>query len=511
MAGATAPGQGTKRCHNPLAQDLSEDLRPRRKLSTGKRKRPGADHDDDAFIDGPSSRKILAIAQDLADEEAASNPTTRIIPASDAFPTDAFAEPLSNTNGADSDPDESDWIPDEDVAEEDVNPSDLAVYNQFMQGERETSVIPEWPDLTTEVPGKPPAETESIAAEDANPDGPTNLADLILQRIADREISRQRTNPETGEDSIGADEIPPKVIEVFTKCGQLLSRYKSGPLPKPFKILPTLPSWPELLDITHPESWTPHAVLAATKIFISAPPAVAQDFVGSVLLDRVKEDIYETKKLNIHLYNALKKALYKPAAFFKGFLFPLVIQGCTLREATIISSVLVRVSIPALHSAAALLRLCEIAAQQSAAVSNESAGACNIFIRVLLEKKYALPYKAVDALVFHFLRFRNSNPVEGDTSMSGTGVSAKPGRPEDKLPVLWHQSLLVFAQRYKNDITEDQREALLDLLIVRGHREIGPEVRRELIAGRVRDGNTGPTDKTMAIDDGDDTMRGVEA
>ena len=37
-----------------------------------------------------------------------------------------------------------------------------------------------------------------------------------------------------------------------------------------------------------------------------------------VILDRVREDIHETKKLNIHLFNCLKKALYKPAGFFKG-------------------------------------------------------------------------------------------------------------------------------------------------------------------------------------------------
>lgn len=28
-------------------------------------------------------------------------------------------------------------------------------------------------------------------------------------------------------------------------------------------------------------------------------------------------------KLNVQLYEALKKGLYKPAAFFKGILFPL--------------------------------------------------------------------------------------------------------------------------------------------------------------------------------------------
>jgi hypothetical protein len=35
--------------------------------------------------------------------------------------------------------------------------------------------------------------------------------------------------------------------------------------------------------------------------------------------------------------------------------------------------------------------LTEIAAEQTSAMSSEAAGATNIFIRVLLEKKYALP------------------------------------------------------------------------------------------------------------------------
>jgi essential nuclear protein 1 len=42
-----------------------------------------------------------------------------------------------------------------------------------------------------------------------------------------------------------------------------------------------------------------------------------------ILLDKVRDDIAENKKLNYHLYMALKKSLYKPGAFFKGILFPL--------------------------------------------------------------------------------------------------------------------------------------------------------------------------------------------
>jgi essential nuclear protein 1 len=92
--------------------------------------------------------------------------------------------------------------------------------------------------------------------------------------------------------------------------------------------------------------------------------------------------------------------------------------------------------------------------------------------------------------VFHFLRFR------------GSKESAVAGK-ESKLPVLWHQCFLAFAERYMNDITEDQREALLDLLLVRGHRDMGPEIRRQLLSGRNR-GEAEPI--AMTKEDGDDTM-----
>lgn len=227
---------------------------------------------------------------------------------------------------------------------------------------------------------------------------------------------------------------------------------------------------------------------AATRIFVSAKPAIVQVFLNDILLPRVREDIYETHKLNIHLYNSLKKALYKPAAFFKGLLFPMISDACTQREAHIVASVLARVSVPVLHSAAALHRLCDISAEQMS-TDADSAGPANICIKVLLEKKYALPYKVLDALVFHFLRFRSTNSAAGEAASS-------------KLPVIWHQCLLMFAQRYKNDITEDQREALLDLLLERGHKDIGPEVRRELLEGR---GRGVPLPPEAGID-GDDTM-----
>lgn len=274
-----------------------------------------------------------------------------------------------------------------------------------------------------------------------------NLSDLILQRIQEHEAKKIN-----GKKSLTSPpNIDKRVVSVYTKVGFLLSRYKSGKLPKAFKVIPTLKNWEEILMITQPMDWTPNATYQATKIFISVfQPKEAQKFLNYVILDKVREDIQENKKLNYHYYMALKKALYKPSAFFKGFLFPLVSSGsCTLREAVIISSILRKVSIPVLHSAAALLKLSEM----------NYSGCTSLFMRTLLDKKYALPFKVVDALVFHFLSFRKN---------------------QTSLPVLWHQSLLVFCQRYKNDISPDQKAALIELSNLQNHHAISPEIQREL-------------------------------
>lgn len=367
---------------------------------------------------------------------------------------------------------------------QEIDPNDVSLFNKFM------------PSMTSQDHILRPT-----TGQDQEEEGQSrSIAEIILEKIAAHE-AKQNGRPvyQGGGAPEDAVELPVKVVEVYSKIGLLLSRYKSGKLPKPFKIIPSLPQWEELLSITRPEAWTANACYEATRIFSSAKPHITQKFLEIVILERVREDIHETKKLNVHLFNALKKSTYRPAAFFKGFLFPLVISGtCALREAHIISSVLVRISIPVLHSAAALLRLTEIAAEQTS-IATENAGATNIFIRTLLEKKYALPYKVIDGLVFHFRRFRPTPQVD-QTDDSNHVPSL--GVNDHKLPVLWHQCLLAFAQRYRNDITEDQREALLDLLLNRGHKDIGPVVRRELLAGRGR----GVVIEEQRAEGGDDTM-----
>lgn len=61
------------------------------------------------------------------------------------------------------------------------------------------------------------------------------------------------------------------------------------------------------------------------------------------------------------------------------------------------------------------------------------------------------------------------------------------GTVQGPLPVLWHQSLLLFVQRYKADINTPGRELLRALMKAHTHPQITPEIRRELFSVPARD------------------------
>merc|ERR1719352_729541 len=108
-------------------------------------------------------------------------------------------------------------------------------------------------------------------------------------------------------------------------------------MPKAFKILPKLTNWEEVLSLTNPLDWSANAMYEAVNIFASnLNPRMAQRFYNLVLLPAVRDNIARFKKLNFHYYRSLRKALFKPAAFFKGILIPMAMESCTLREAMIL-------------------------------------------------------------------------------------------------------------------------------------------------------------------------------
>merc|ERR1711962_1061498 len=281
------------------------------------------------------------------------------------------------------------------------------------------------------------------------------IADLIMEKNGEK---KTEIDTQFSENTEALKDIDPRVQQMYVDIGNILSKYRSGRIPKAFKVIAQFVNWEQLLAITNPDKWSAAAMYQATRIFTSnLKERMAQRFFNLILLPRVRDDIDSFHRLNFHLYQALRKALFKAGAFMKGFLLPLCESGnCTLRETIIIGSVIAKNSIPILHSCAVMLKIAEM----------EYSGANSIFLRIFFDKKYALPYRVVDACVFHFLNFRNE---------------------KRELPVLWHQAFLTFVQRYKGHISSEQKEALLELLKFQQHEKITPEIRRELQHAKCRD------------------------
>ncbi|RID53123.1 hypothetical protein BRARA_G00543 [Brassica rapa] len=276
------------------------------------------------------------------------------------------------------------------------------------------------------------------------------LADIIIKKIKDNDA-------DLAEEERPDPELDPKVTKLYKGVAKIMSEYTIGKMPKAFVLITKMERWEDVLYLTEPEKWSPNAMYQATRIFAHhLKNSQIQRFYSYVLLPRVREDIRKNKRLHFALYQALKKSLYKPSAFNKGILFPLCKSGtCSLREAVIIGSILEKCSIPMLHSCVALLNLAEM----------EYCGTTSYFIKTLLEKKYCMPYRVLDALVAHFMRFVDEIRV---------------------MPVIWHQSLLTFVQRYKYELLKEDKEHFQTLLKRQRHHLVTPEILRELQGSRNR-------------------------
>ncbi|XP_026726071.1 bystin [Trichoplusia ni] len=376
-------------------------------------------HDDDEeFVNANLSKKILHAARrqqaELGDDNEGPSPAKHV-----TLPTSFADADSDDASGSDHD----DLDPDTYYDNIEINEEDEEALRMFMS---------------------------------SKPERTRTLADIIKEKITDKhtELQTQFSDVET----LKLQNIDPRIKTMYEGVRDVLKKYRSGKLPKAFKMVPHLQNWEQILYITEPTTWSAAAMYQATRIFASnLKEKMAQRFYNLVLLPRVRDDLAEYKRLNFHLYQALRKSLFKPGAFMKGILLPLLEAGdCTLREAIIVGSVLARNSVPVLHSSAAMLKIAEM----------DYTGANSIFLRILFDKKYALPYRVVDSVVFHFIRFQSDHR---------------------NLPVLWHQSLLTFVQRYKADISTEQRDALLELLRKQSHPTVTPEIRRELQAAKCRD------------------------
>lgn len=410
--------------HNPLADEIIEDqetagLRktPRKKTGKAAQRKQDAD-EEEGVLPAKMTRKVMEVAQ-----------AQKAVDDCD-LAADMFSDTASVGHGEGEGDDEV--FEDVEIDEE-----------GFIIGENATEE--EERALALFLPGAGGAQKQAP--------GPT-LADVILQKIQEHESKGGGATVQESTPRARSDEgLSPKVVQVYTEIGKWLKTYKSGKLPKAFKVIPNLANWEEVLSLTNPLGWSPAAMYEAVAIFASnLNPKMAQRFYNLVLLPAVRQNIADYKKLNFHYYRSLRKALFKPAAFFKGILLPLAMESCTLREAMILSSALGKASIPPMHVAATVTRLADM---------SPWFGTTSILLAALLNKKYAFPVRVIESLVAHFCAFAKDDVA---------------------LPLVWHRALLIFVQRYKYELNDDQKRRLKELLRVHYHEAIAPEIRRELLA-----------------------------
>lgn len=188
------------RRHNPLSEEYMPS-NPLKQKAPKKRKSPANGEAEDHYVDSKASQRILKIGQDLADEEEAENEALRPKAPNPAFDFESRfpREVESDDEGLPTAEDDEAWgdEEDEEVEEIEVDPNDLAMFNRFN---------PEFDPST--LLGSTPAEEEGET---------TNLADLILAKIAAQEESQDQRQILGGGRPEDAIELPAKVVEVYTQ------------------------------------------------------------------------------------------------------------------------------------------------------------------------------------------------------------------------------------------------------------------------------------------------------
>jgi len=266
-------------------------------------------------------------------------------------------------------------------------------------------------------------------------------------------------------------ELPEKVVEHLTDMAEFLANYRSGKMPSTFKSIKQMRDYDLILEVLKPEAWSSASVLAATRQFATASKPRASDFYFNILLPRVRDHISQYKKLNPHLHDSLRKAMFKPEVFVTSVVLPLCADpSSTLREATIVSSVLAKSNFNREAGEQAIYHICQLIAN-----GHTYNGAQSIFLRTLIDKKYALAFQVIDEISAYFAYFENYNK---------------------EMPVLWHQSFLNYVQIYSKDIPSEQRARLLQLCKKHSHHQITPEIKRILQNAESRDVEDQP-DLTM--------------
>lgn len=99
-----------------------------------------------------------------------------------------------------------------------------------------------------------------------NPEGgkrTLKLAEIIMDKIQEKQADIQTKL--TDEGSLKIEELDVRVKEMYEGVRDVMKRYRSGKVPKAFKIIPKLRNWEQILFITEPHNWSAAAMFQGAR------------------------------------------------------------------------------------------------------------------------------------------------------------------------------------------------------------------------------------------------------
>lgn len=81
-----------------------------------------------------------------------------------------------------------------------------------------------------------------------NPMPRRTLADIIMEKITEKQTELETHFSDAG--TVQMQDIDPRVKQMYEGVRDVLRKYRSGKLPKAFKIIPKLRNWEQILFIT---------------------------------------------------------------------------------------------------------------------------------------------------------------------------------------------------------------------------------------------------------------------
>ncbi|TGZ59900.1 hypothetical protein CRM22_008826 [Opisthorchis felineus] len=249
------------------------------------------------------------------------------------------------------------------------------------------------------------------------------------------------------------EELPEELLKHVRLLIDVLKHYRSGPLPKTVKMLPHLPGWEGLLEILKPLEWTIHAYPRVVKVFASKGREPALHFYENYLLPKVKQDIEENRRLSVHMFEALIASMFRAEEFVSGVFLPWIQSDMSKTEGVILAHLIKKATLKSRFAAVALA----LTLEEDFSIPR------SLVIEALLSKRYNMPEAALSRVIQYFLSF------DKDCTAYYTD--------ENRMPVTWFRTLLLFLESYRHCVLPDDRTSLIKLCRRHEHPQITAEIR----------------------------------